>query len=190
MTLEKTETLTDWSRRPLTPAQLSYAADDVRYLLSLYEGLRLRLTGLDRWEWLRQECRMLTRSTLACPPNQKMRISESVDEDRYGRKGLPCFGSSPPGVRKWLASATNRDRVLLVTRRWSRSHGRRRRRLQLYEDSARCLRELERHADDVVCRVARALEGPKELWPQPPADAGESARRYVELLQAALRTRG
>src|SRR5207244_3565274 len=55
----KTETLTDWSRRPLTKAQIAYAVDDVRYLLPLYDTLRKRLTQLQRWEWIQEEFRRL-----------------------------------------------------------------------------------------------------------------------------------
>jgi ribonuclease D len=43
--LEKAHTRTDWSRRPLSPEQLDYAADDVRYLGPLYLDLRRRLGG-------------------------------------------------------------------------------------------------------------------------------------------------
>ncbi len=38
--LEKGHTRTDWSRRPLSPEQVQYAEDDVRYLVPLYQNLR------------------------------------------------------------------------------------------------------------------------------------------------------
>jgi ribonuclease D len=53
--LHKAETRTDWSRRPLTAAQLAYALDDVRYLLPLREHLGQRLGALGRRGWFDQE---------------------------------------------------------------------------------------------------------------------------------------
>jgi ribonuclease D len=53
--LHKTETRTDWSRRPLSQAQVAYALDDVRYLLPLRDRLRERLEQLGRWRWFEQE---------------------------------------------------------------------------------------------------------------------------------------
>ena len=54
--LPKSETRTDWLKRPLTTAQLDYAADDVRYLLSLYRQQQGELDTLNRTEWMREEC--------------------------------------------------------------------------------------------------------------------------------------
>ena len=51
-------------------------------------------------------------------------------------------------------------------------------------------RELERHAGEVVQRIARALETPREEWPQPPPpQAAAPSTGVVELLQAVLRLR-
>jgi ribonuclease D len=53
--LAKSHTRTDWSRRPLSDAQLAYALDDVRYLLPLARELERRLAQLGRLEWLAEE---------------------------------------------------------------------------------------------------------------------------------------
>lgn len=57
--LAKRETLTDWRSRPLTPAQIRYAFDDVRYLLPLWRRLTARLEAANRLEWVREEFRRL-----------------------------------------------------------------------------------------------------------------------------------
>ena len=58
----KGEAYTDWCRRPLTTSQLTYAADDVRYLIAVADALSARLESLGRFEWIRQEM-----STLESP---------------------------------------------------------------------------------------------------------------------------
>jgi ribonuclease D len=55
----KTASYTRWDVRPLTPEQLSYAAEDVAHLLELCDELHSRLTGSGRLEWAREECRRL-----------------------------------------------------------------------------------------------------------------------------------
>lgn len=57
--LPKSQTRTDWLKRPLTKAQLEYAGDDVRYLLSLYRQQQNELEALDRSRWMHEECRRL-----------------------------------------------------------------------------------------------------------------------------------
>ena len=49
------ETRTDWRRRPLSPAQLRYALDDVRYLLELADHLRSELERMGRCQWAESE---------------------------------------------------------------------------------------------------------------------------------------
>jgi ribonuclease D len=58
--LAKGETLTEWRHRPLTPAQIRYAFDDVRYLLRLHEKLVDRLEKLGRIDWAVEECDRLS----------------------------------------------------------------------------------------------------------------------------------
>jgi ribonuclease D len=47
---------TDWARRPLTPAQELYAAEDVRHLIALRERLLVEVRALGREAWLQEEC--------------------------------------------------------------------------------------------------------------------------------------
>jgi ribonuclease D len=53
--LDKAQTRTDWSRRPLTPEQLAYAADDVHHLLTLHTELAAALQAKGRAEWALEE---------------------------------------------------------------------------------------------------------------------------------------
>ena len=53
--LSKTETLTDWTRRPLSEAQVAYALDDVRYLPDLRDELLRRADGYGTRAWLEEE---------------------------------------------------------------------------------------------------------------------------------------
>ncbi len=50
--IDKAQTRTDWSRRPLTPEQLAYAADDVHHLLQLHAELAAALEARGRAAWL------------------------------------------------------------------------------------------------------------------------------------------
>jgi ribonuclease D len=53
--LAKSHTRTDWSRRPLSPEQIEYALDDVRYLLPLKAQLEEQLERSGRLKWLTEE---------------------------------------------------------------------------------------------------------------------------------------
>ena len=53
--LRHDEGFTDWSRRPLTPVQIEYAADDVRHLLGAAQALRSRLADQGRQAWVDEE---------------------------------------------------------------------------------------------------------------------------------------
>ncbi|HWW30932.1 MAG TPA: HRDC domain-containing protein [Steroidobacteraceae bacterium] len=54
--IPKGQTRTDWSMRPLTRAQLEYAADDVLHLEAIAIELTGRLRALGREHWVREDC--------------------------------------------------------------------------------------------------------------------------------------
>jgi ribonuclease D len=55
----KSQQKTDWARRPLSPAQEMYAAEDVRHLVALEDRLTAELRALGREPWYREECEAL-----------------------------------------------------------------------------------------------------------------------------------
>ena len=50
--VDKTSRFTDWSRRPLSVQQLTYAQADVTHLAAAWPKLEARLDSLDRWAWI------------------------------------------------------------------------------------------------------------------------------------------
>src|SRR5262249_4077080 len=77
--LSGSETRTDWRHRPLSPAQLKYALDDVRYLLDLADSFSARLRQLGRTSWAEAEFEELVRS-----------VARRAADDRWRR--LPGIG--------------------------------------------------------------------------------------------------
>jgi ribonuclease D len=57
--LDKSSRFTDWSRRPLSDAQIEYAIADVTYLRDIYSTLLERLTRANRLDWLDDEMQIL-----------------------------------------------------------------------------------------------------------------------------------
>jgi ribonuclease D len=53
--LDKSHRFTDWARRPLSEAQLTYAIADVTHLAELYPILRARLEKAGRLSWVTEE---------------------------------------------------------------------------------------------------------------------------------------
>lgn len=84
--LAKSHTRTDWTRRPLSPEQIQYALDDVRFLLPLKSELEERLDRLGRLTWLAEELRALedSRSFAAEPEEAWLRVKglRSLDPAR------------------------------------------------------------------------------------------------------------
>ncbi len=74
--LNKAHTRADWSKRPLTEAELEYAADDVIYLCQIYQIMVKKLTDLGRIDWLKHDFAELTNPELykVDPDNAWFRI--------------------------------------------------------------------------------------------------------------------
>ena len=191
VTVDKSETLTDWSRRPLTKAQLAYAIDDVRYLLPACDALAAQLNELGRWEWAVEECRRLERSVRSIPMEPADAWLRVRGRGSLRARGLVVLRA----LAEWredIAKTRNKPRATIVRDEALVEIARK---APTSIEALRGLRavhsrDLDRHAGDVVARIAAALETPKETWPQPPPPpAATPSTGVVELLQAVLRLR-
>jgi len=70
--IDKSSRFTDWSQRPLTQRQLTYALSDVTHLRPTYEKIRRRLEKSERGEWLDEEM-----GTLVDPATYRLEPRES-----------------------------------------------------------------------------------------------------------------
>ena len=61
--LDKSSRFTDWSRRPLTPGQLTYALADVTHLRDVYHFLVAEMKAAKRTDWVAEEMAELTQTT-------------------------------------------------------------------------------------------------------------------------------
>jgi len=77
--LAKANRLTDWLRRPLEPAQQSYAASDVEHLLEIQDILIEQLEASGRLGWADDECELVRQKGLSVrnPQEAWLRIKEA-----------------------------------------------------------------------------------------------------------------
>lgn len=81
--VHKSQTLTDWRRRPFTDEQLTYAIEDVVYLPDAYKVIRGKVEELGRWDWVMEECEALCASVASSTtdpekPLRRMRGTASM----------------------------------------------------------------------------------------------------------------
>ncbi|MDO5371039.1 ribonuclease D [Paracoccus sp. (in: a-proteobacteria)] len=83
--LDKSSRFTDWSRRPLTPAQAEYALADVTHLRAIYEFLSGQLKKTGRDAWVAEEAQALVN------PETYISRPEDAWERVRTRSGSPRF---------------------------------------------------------------------------------------------------
>jgi ribonuclease D len=78
--LDKSSRFTDWTRRPLSDAQLTYAVSDVTHLRDVYRALSTDLEKRGRSEWVSAEMDVLTspETYRADPENAWQRLKSRV----------------------------------------------------------------------------------------------------------------
>ncbi|MBE9536309.1 MAG: HRDC domain-containing protein [Proteobacteria bacterium] len=96
VSLPKTESRTDWLRRPLSDRQVAYAIDDVRYMPRVMDELIKRVDDAGRSEWLAEELSVYDDPAL---------YEEKDPRTQYGRlKGVSRMGGDELSVLRELAA--------------------------------------------------------------------------------------
>jgi len=111
--LAKTETRTDWCRRPLSEAQLDYALDDVRHLGQLREVLMKAAEERGAGEWLADELRQFDDPALyldRAPEEAWLRMKGGSRLPPSGRSVLRALAA----LRESEAAARNLPRAWLL----------------------------------------------------------------------------
>ncbi len=83
--LDKTSRFTDWSRRPLTDAQMTYALADVTHLRVIYEFLSKELKRTGRQKWVEEELGILLHpeTYITRPEEAWMRVKTRTTSGRF-----------------------------------------------------------------------------------------------------------
>lgn len=83
--LDKSSRFTDWSRRPLTDAQQTYALGDVTHLRVVYEELTRQLEKSGRYAWVEEELQVLTspETYIVRPAEAWQRVKTRTNSGRF-----------------------------------------------------------------------------------------------------------
>lgn len=83
--LDKTSRFTDWSRRPLTEAQMVYALADVTHLRVIYESLSAQIAASGRTPWVEEELAILTdpETYIVRPEEAWQRVKTRTNSGRF-----------------------------------------------------------------------------------------------------------
>lgn len=189
--LDKAHARTDWRQRPLSSEQLEYAADDVRYLRSLYHQLNDKLTETGRRSWLKEDFAALSAvKTYQEDPNKswlrikgagrlkpaQLAVLQQLGawrEQRAVKHNLP---------RRWVL----KDDVMLDLARFAPASTEAMKKIRGMEQ-----RDIDRHGKAILEAIEKGKAVPKSEWPviKRPTPLSNQQDAVVDALMALLRQR-
>lgn len=188
--ISKGQTLTDWLRRPLTPEQLRYAAEDVMYLPEIHARLHKEIEQAGRLEWAREEFQRFEDPELYQPPVEEraQRLKGSKKLDGLGLlvlERLVEWRDQWAQARNRPIRALMRDDVLVEI---ARRRPKKERDLEVLRGfpqakNRKVVRELVRIIDEIS-------RTPKSQWPTPVVRREDSPPRkaLLDLLSGVMQS--
>ncbi len=165
--LDKSSRFTDWSRRPLSEAQKTYALADVTHLRQIYEYLAAQLAKSGRQPWVEEEIMLLTNpeTYITRPAEAWQRIKTRSTAPRFLAivRELATFRETYAQERNVPRSRVYKDDALVELASTKP---------QNFEDLGRSrllLREARKGeiADGILAAVKRGVDCPKDALPEP-----------------------
>lgn len=190
--LAKAHTFTNWSARPLSDDQISYALEDVEFLLSIHTHLQDRLSTLGRLEWVGEEFARLETAVGEKSREPQERYQRIRGWDSLKPKGaavlreLAAWREAEARRRNVPRGRVMRDEVLLQLARHPPKSVTELRGLRGVHSS-----EVDRHGEQLLATITSALALPASAWPEVPRERkpDPESTGIVELLQAVLKAR-
>lgn len=187
--LDKSHRFTDWSRRPLSQAQLDYAEADVTHLRDVYRHLRDTLDKAGRADWVGEEMGVLTSvSTYHTDPEEawrRLRLRVKKPRELIVLKEVAAWREREAQHRDLPRARVLKDDTIYEIAMQAPTTS----------DALAALRtvpkgwERSRSGEEVLAAVRRALDTPKEEWPRLPKSrhAPEGSAAAVDLLKVLLK---
>ena len=155
----------DWSKRPLPDEMIDYAMGDVTHLGILANMLKKELKAVGRCEWVKQECRLLTR-VRPPEPDQRPLFMKFSGAGKLDRRSLAVL-EAVLAVRDQIARKKDRpvfkimsSRSILRIATEKPIHG-----AGLKKSRALSNRQIDMYAPDIIAAVRTAMALPTEALP-------------------------
>ena len=191
VSLAKSDSFTDWTRRPLSATQLEYAIDDVLYLPGIYRKMRGQLEETGRLSWLDKEfSSMADPATYVTDPQEAWRkvkrISSLTRRQLTVTRAIAAWREETAQrhdvPRKWVLTD---DLIVEIARRCPRDQD------SLLEVRGLSEKLSERSIKEMLDAIEQALSSDPETWPKV-SHKKESERDVegaVDLMSVLLRYR-
>ncbi|MEC4183194.1 ribonuclease D [Adlercreutzia sp. R21] len=189
--LKKSDSFTDWSRRPLSQSQLEYAADDVIYLPKMHRIMVERLQAKGRLSWLDNDFAALSDpanyvSDASARFRRLKRVGQLSRRQLAAAREVACWreltAQDRDLPRKWVLTD---EQIVEACRREARTID------ELF--MVRGVREKlgTRDARAVVAAMVRGMDAPPDSWPEldKPSKSEPNVDAELDLMEALVRLR-
>ncbi len=184
ISLPKTETRTNWLKRPLAPEQVAYAMDDVRYLRAVRVILLSRIIGSEIKAWLQEELSLF---------NSPEAYNGITEDTRYTKiRGAKGMSSQSLAIlrelcvwREHMARKTDKPRghiikdgiLLEISKKKPHSLD------EITVQAGLSKRAAERWGDEIITAVARGMAVPEKEQPVFPREQRLTKKNTTTLKQ-------